>query len=131
MNIKQMYHLPQRVGMILLSILFLYNTLALLGCTSQPSSKDEKSSDAGTNNACTGTNPPYPAITTTAPPNIKIPPNFDPKEICKYKPGQCIGSDFPSWKLIDIQPKSCGYKKSYNLMAFKGYVTVAVLLAGW
>jgi hypothetical protein len=43
----------------------------------------------------------------------------------------CVGSEMPTWKLEDFQPKSSGFKKTYGLEAFKGKVTVVALLSGW
>jgi hypothetical protein len=43
----------------------------------------------------------------------------------------CVGSDMPTWKLEDFQPKSTRYRTTYGLDAFKGKVTVVALLSGW
>lgn len=43
----------------------------------------------------------------------------------------CVGSEMPTWKLEDFQPKSTGFKKIYGLEGFKGKVTVVALLSGW
>ncbi len=50
---------------------------------------------------------------------------------CDLKPGTCIGEVAPQWWLDDFQPQSCGLDAAYGLEAFKGQVTVAVLLAAW
>ena len=92
-------------------------------------------SDGGPTTPCTGVRPPYPDVAATAPPEIEVPENLpeklSPKQLCKYKPGQCPGSSLPVYKLEDFQPQSCGYKKVYSLQAFKGSVLVVVLLSGW
>lgn len=91
--------------------------------------------DAGPQGPCTGIKPPYPDVNATTPPDIELPETLPetltPEQICQYKPGQCIGSETPSWIAQDFQPQSCGFKQSYNLRAFRGYVTVVALLAGW
>lgn len=43
----------------------------------------------------------------------------------------CVGSEMPTWKLEDFQPKSSGYRTTYGLEAFRGKVTVVALLSGW
>lgn len=43
----------------------------------------------------------------------------------------CTGASMPTWQLVDVQPKSPGYGKTYGLEAFKGKVTVVALLASW
>ncbi|TNE48563.1 MAG: redoxin domain-containing protein [Deltaproteobacteria bacterium] len=53
-----------------------------------------------------------------------------PKE-CEGKPNTCIGAPMPDWKLKDFQPQSCGFGQTYGLRAFRGKVTVLVLLAAW
>ncbi len=53
-----------------------------------------------------------------------------PKE-CEGKPNSCIGAPMPDWKLNDFQPQSCGFGQTYGLRAFRGKVTVVVLLAAW
>ena len=92
-------------------------------------------SDAGPGTPCTGIKPPYPDVVASAPPEVDLPETLpetlSPDEVCKYKPGQCIGSDVPVYKLTDFQPQSCGFKQAYSLQAFKGYVLVVALLSGW
>ena len=50
---------------------------------------------------------------------------------CKDSPKDCVGKPWPLWKLLDVQPQSCGHKKYYGLDTFKGHVTVVALLASW
>jgi hypothetical protein len=42
-----------------------------------------------------------------------------------------IGEAAPVFALTDFQPQSCGFGATYGLEAFKGKVTVVVLLAAW
>jgi len=41
----------------------------------------------------------------------------------------CVGAPFPTWQLVDFQPKSPGFQKSYGLSTFLGKVTVVGLYA--
>ncbi|MBU51173.1 MAG: hypothetical protein CL920_21000 [Deltaproteobacteria bacterium] len=87
-------------------------------------------SDGGSTSPCVGVKGPYPDVVASGPPENVV-TEFPPEELCKYRPSQCPGSTAPNWLLEDFQPKSCGYKKTYNLKAFVGYVTVLVFLSGW
>ena len=42
-----------------------------------------------------------------------------------------IGSQWPSWELIDFQPKSLKHNQTYGLDQFRGRVTLVALLATW
>lgn len=41
----------------------------------------------------------------------------------------CVGAVWPAWQLVDFQPKSKNFGKTYGLNAFVGQVTVVGLLA--
>lgn len=42
-----------------------------------------------------------------------------------------IGSPWPSWELLDFQPKSLKHNQIYGLDQFRGRVTLVALLATW
>ena len=42
-----------------------------------------------------------------------------------------IGSSWPTWKLLDFQPKSPKHNQTYGLEQFRGRVTLVALLATW
>ena len=42
-----------------------------------------------------------------------------------------IGSQWPSWELLDFQPESLKHKQTYGLDQFRGRVTIVGLLASW
>lgn len=87
--------------------------------------------DGGNPTPCTGVRSILPDVQGQRPPEKSIPETIPPDQLCTYKPHICKGSSTPPWKLEDIQPQSCGYKKSYNLRSFRGYITVVALLSGW
>lgn len=39
--------------------------------------------------------------------------------------------DFPTWQLVDVQPKSSRFNQTYGLSAFLGRPTVVMLLEGF
>lgn len=59
-------------------------------------------------------------------------PEEEPEvDACEAGLATCVGSSAPAWLLEDFQPQSCGYEATYGMEAFKGRVTVLVLLAAW
>lgn len=85
---------------------------------------------------CVGITPPESAW--GAEPGPIKPPEDEPgegdnpeAEPCVDGEGPCVGELHPAFALKDVQPQSCGYQATYGLDAFKGTVTLAVLLASW
>lgn len=98
-----------------------------MGCSNPQNSEAVGGADAGASPdgsgaACVGVNP-----DSAKAENWK--PNTPAS--CKGKPASCVGTPMLDWKLKDFQPQSCGYEKVYGNRAFRGKVTVVVLLAAW
>lgn len=105
--------------------------LLLGGCS--PASSSNPTPDGGTQSSTPDTS----TDASSGPPCIGVQadaadPSWTPKASasCQGNPA-CVGAPMPDWKLVDFQPQSCGYGKSYGLRAFRGKVTVLVLLAAW
>ena len=116
-----------RIGAGSIFCLFLLSFASPMGCSNPQNSEAVGGADAGASPdgsgaACVGVNP-----DSAKAENWK--PNTPAS--CKGKPASCVGTPMLDWKLKDFQPQSCGYEKVYGNRAFRGKVTVVVLLAAW
>ena len=139
------------------SLFYMLAALAALGCFEPKSDYvfgvsdspawggDAVTSGDGTPIICVGVKPPASAFGATPGPMIDTEaqseseeslPAEPPKErkddpVVECRGGNCEGEFPPDWQLTDFQPQSCGFGATYGLGAYKGQVTVAVLLASW
>lgn len=103
-------------------------TVGVWGCSAQPTNNQSSGApDGGTNPDSSGTN----QCIGVDPTETGGAWNPETPKACEGKPGSCVGSPMPNWTLKDFQPQSCGFEKKYGIRAFRGKVTVLVLLASW